>query len=122
MTTEKYIPSARDTTFGRFGRDSYGFLRQHCNNCHDKHPLAGYDGRTEPDRIIGERDLDSMGTDQNSGSVDVTDACDVCGVLFIEIAKQCQREHDEQQARWAKQPVTALVEYGIPAGVRCRIY
>lgn len=120
MTEDAYIPNAHDATVGWFGRAASGSLRCYCITCNDKHPLASYGpgGTTGPDRIYG--DLYVASGERNR--VDEGEACDACGVTFLALSEMCQREHDEQQARWAREPVTALVEYGVRAGVRCRIY
>jgi len=118
--TEAYIPNARDATVGFFGRTSGGVLRCYCVTCNDKSPLGSYGpgGTIGPDRIYG--DIYVPTGEHNRVADD--ERCDSCGVTFLTLSEMCQREHDEQQARWARGPVTALVEYGIRAGVRCRIY
>lgn len=111
--TEEYIPGARNSIMGYFGA-SNGVLRQHCVTCNDKHPLTAYgppDRLTEPHRIYGE----PYGTGDDG-------CCDVCGVTFLSLSQRCQREHDEQQERFAKLPTHTLIEYGVHTMVRCRVY
>lgn len=98
-----------------FGRTSYGVLHTHCVTCCDKYPLSGYDGRDQPDRVYGDPDF-------YAGDSHSDDDCHQCGVSLRDLSERCQREHAEQQARFARLPVLALVEYGVPAAVRCRVY
>jgi hypothetical protein len=122
---ELYIPAARDAVIAYFGRPAHGGagLRTHCNTCIAAgHALHGYDGRAEPDKVHG--DLLTARSDGRDGDMlPDTEACDVCDVLLSTISAQCQAEHDAQQARWARiaRP-TVLIEYGIPAFIRCRVY
>ena len=116
--TEQYIPSARDAVVGYFGRNSAGYCRSHCVQCNDKYPL------TDTNRIYGDLYV-SDGPDLGPGTIDrmtPDGQCDTCGVTFLSLSEQCQREHDEQQARWSQLPVTHVVEMGMLGAVRCRIY
>jgi len=118
VTREEYIPSARDAVVGYFGRNSSGNLRWQCVTCNDKHPL------TDTSRIYGDLYV-SGGPDLGPGSTDRIDdlrRCDTCSVTFLSLSEQCQRDHDDQQSRWAKLPVTHVVEMGMIGAVRCRIY
>jgi hypothetical protein len=118
VSEEKYIPSARDAVMGYFGRDPSGHLRQQCVTCCDAAPL------TDSSRIYGDLYV-SDGPDLGPGTIDLMNsdgACDMCGVTFLSLSEQCQREHDEQQSRWARLPVTHVVEMGMVGAVRCRIY
>lgn len=108
MSQEKYIPSARDAVVGYFGRTSSGNLRAQCVTCNDKYPLTD----TRP--IYGDLYV--------SDGPSVDRSCDTCSVTFLALSEQCQREHDDQQARWARLPVTHVVEMGMVGAVRCRIY
>jgi hypothetical protein len=111
-----YVAGARDSTIARFGRSAAGWLRCHCLTCLDEHPLAGYDGRAEPDRVYGDMltTVDRLAEDA---------ACDMCGVLLADLAARCQEAHDEQQRRWARtRGAVQLVEYGVVATCRCRVY
>lgn len=117
--SDTYIPNARDTIVGYFGA-SGSVLRQHCVKCNDKDPLTSYGpGATKaPYRIFGDLyvatgDMDRIGSEG---------CCDRCGVSFLTLSLTCQREHDEQQARFARQPVHVVVEYGVRTAVRCRVY
>ena len=110
--SETYIPSARDSVMGYFGRGAHGYWRQKCVCCNDAEPL------TEAHKVYG----DLYVSDGPLGRMSETDACDVCGVTFLSLSQRCQREHDEQQARFARLPCVGLLEYGILAAPRCRIY
>jgi hypothetical protein len=106
VTREEYIPSARDAVVGYFGRNSSGNLRSLCVRCNDATPL------TDTSRIYGDLYV-SGGPDRS---------CDTCSVTFLSLSEQCQRDHDDQQSRWAKLPITHVVEMGMIGAVRCRIY
>lgn len=102
MPADKYIPNARDAVVGYC--DKLGYVR--CVTCCDR-----------------------LGTEMRRGHevygdlVDTTEsACDSCGVTFLALSESCQREHDEQQAKWARGPITHVVEMGMVGAVRCRIY
>lgn len=117
-SAEEYIPSARDAIVGYFGRNSSRNLRSLCVTCNDRHPL------TDTSRIYGDLYV-SDGPDLGPGTIDRMSPdgrCDICGVTFLSLSEQCQREHDEQQARWSRLPVTHVVEMGMVGAVRCRIY
>jgi hypothetical protein len=119
---EEYIPHARDSVVGRFGRTPWGVFRSYCNRClASGSECHGYDGRTESDRVFGD-----MMTSWSNGSGDMlpdSEECDACRVPLATLAAQCEAEHRLQQARWARSSApTVLVEYGIPAMVRCRVY
>lgn len=117
---EAYIPNARDSIVGYFGKTPHGVLRAYCVRCHDKAPITGYgpDGQHGPDRIYG--DL-YVATGERS-RMEPSEYCDMCGVTFLSLSESCQREHDDQQARFARQPVHYLNEYGVRALIRCRVY
>lgn len=117
MSGEEYIPSARDAIVGYFGRTASGVLRSYCVTCNDKLPLGGYDGHG-PDRVYGDLYVASGRLDRMTED----GACDECGVTFLSLSESCQREHDEQQTRWARGPITHVVEMGMVGAVRCRIY
>jgi hypothetical protein len=118
MATEEYIPNARDATMGFYGQTGYGY-RARCVRCHDKHPLVSNVQRIYGDLYCSEaKECDAWHIDR----VDAGYACELCGVTFQALSEQCQREHDEQQARWARLPVTHVVEMGMVGAVRCRIY
>jgi hypothetical protein len=108
--SEAYIPSARQSVIAYCGYTTDGRYRRFCVTCCDASPL------TDAHKIYG--DLYTPGPE----NVSDRDDCECCGVSLLSLSQQCQREHDEQQARWARGPVLALVEYGIPAAVRCRVY
>ena len=105
--SEPYIPNAREAVIAYFGRDTRGNLRCYCVTCNDASPLAS------AHKVYGD-----LIADETHGN----EACDGCGVELLKLSQLCQAEHDAQQAKWAKQPITALVEYGIAAFPRCRIY
>lgn len=111
--SEAYIPSARDATIAYFGGTPDGRWRCYCVRCHDENPLR------EPARVYGDGYIAEPARESRTGE---GEECDLCGVSLAWLGEQCQREHDEQQARWARGHVTALVEYGIPTAPRCRIY
>ena len=111
--SDAYIPNTRDATIAWFGRNPAGNWRQHCCRCNDDTPL------TEAARVYGDLYVAEPAPE---GHVAPSDVCDVCGVTLLALSQSCQAEHDAQQARWARGPVTGLVEYGITAFPRCRIY
>lgn len=118
-STEEYIPSARDATVGYFGRDSLGRCRAQCVTCCDTAPL------TDTQRIYGDlyvSDCTGLTAVWPHCRANSDGACDACSVTFLSLSESCQREHDEQQARWARGPVTHVVEMGMVGAVRCRIY
>lgn len=110
---EAYIPSARDATVAYAGWTPDRRYRCYCVRCHDDTPL------TDAARVYG--DL-YVAEPSPLGSVDDGERCDRCDVALLDLSRQCQADHDAQQARFARQPVHALVEYGIPAAIRCRVY
>ena len=115
---EAYIPNARDAVVAYFGRNASGNLRCHCVRCNDAAPL------TDANAVYGDLDQPEPLTNGRGsyGSWDTCDQCEVCWASLLELSRACQREHDEQQARWARGPVTDLVEYGTRTSPRCRIY
>lgn len=110
--SETYIPNARDAVVAYFGRNARGNLRCYCVRCNDESPL------TNASKIYG--DLYVALGDRDRAYDE--DRCDVCGVTLLQLSQMCQAEHDEQQARWARGPITDLVEYGVRTSPRCRIY
>lgn len=103
--SETYVPTPRDAVIAYFGRNEAGNLRCYCVRCNEAAPL------TEPSKIYG--DL----------SYDTSDQCESCLASLLALSQACQREHDEQQARWARTSApTVLIEYGIPAAIQCRVY
>ena len=118
MSDEKYIPSARDAVVAYFGRNTAGNLRCHCVRCCDEHPL------TDASKVYGDTDQPEPMTHGRGsyGSWDTCDQCEVCWTSLRQLSRMCQAEHDEQQARWARGPITHVVEMGVPGMVRCRIY
>ncbi len=116
--TERYIPTARDAVIAYFGRNPAGNLRCYCVMCNDAEPLAqasavyGDPGASEPASL-------AVG---HWGSADTCEACEACGVSLRALSRRCQEEHDAQQARWARGPITHVVEMGMVGAVRCRIY
>lgn len=118
--TEAYIPNARDATVGLFGRNSSGLLRAHCVTCNDRDPL-----QAEIQRIYGDLYVQDTGRENSPHGIDRMNSdgrCDLCKVTFLSLSERCQAEHDDQQARWARLPVTHVVEMGMIGAVRCRIY
>lgn len=107
MTADPYIPSARDATIGFFGGNARGACRTRCVACsEDVEPL------TDPRRVYGGK----------PGEVG-EDECDLCGAFFEALSALCQWEHDEQQARWARESrVDHVIEMGCVSMVRCRVY
>ena len=110
--SETYIPSARDSIVGYFGTTSWGAYRSYCVCCNDKTPLGN------PAKIYGDLYVASG----PHSTVEHDDTCDVCGVTFLALSQSCQQEHVDQQAHFARLPVLALVEYGTPYAIRCRVY
>ncbi len=114
----EYIPSARDAVVAYFGQNSSGNLRCYCVRCNDESPLS------DASRIYGDLSYPepiSLAVG-HWGSEDSAEACDVCRVTLLSLSRQCQSEHDAQQAEWARGPITHVVECGIRGAVRCRIY
>lgn len=109
---EIYIPNARNSVIGLFGRNSHGWFRAKCVCCNDECPL------TDSDKIYG--DLYVASGPRNRAEPE--DCCDICGVAFIALSEQCQAEHDAQQLRFARQPIHVAIEYGIQTAIRCRVY
>jgi hypothetical protein len=115
---EEYIPSARDAVVAYFGRNARGNLRCYCVRCNDTDPL------TDAHKVYG----DCSAPEPTSlavghwGSDDTCEACEACGIALVALSKACQSEHDAQQARWARLPITHVVEMGMVGAVRCRIY
>jgi hypothetical protein len=120
VSTEAYIPSARDATVGFYGHTGYG-TRARCVRCNDKNPLIDDAHRQ---RIYGDLYCSQAEyCDQwHIDRIEACCACEMCGATFLALSRQCQREHDEQQARWVRGPITHVVEMGMPGAVRCRIY
>ena len=108
-----YIPSARDAVVARFGRSEAGCLRCFCVYCLD----AGHT-LTDVHDVYGDLYVPT-GPD---GRADDDQTCDVCSLSLLTISQAFQRDHDAQQAAWARQPVTHVVEMGMVGAVRCRIY
>ena len=96
-----------------FGGTPDNRWRCYCVRCHDVTPLR------DAAKVYG--DL-YVAEPASEGRMDDGEECDMCGVRLLDLSRSCQREHDEQQARWARLPIVALVEYGVSAGPRCRIY
>lgn len=101
-TTETYVPHARDAVVARTNR--LGVVA--CVTCLDRRPDPTL---TEP--VYG----DLHPTDPN-------EYCAGCGTTLLSLSESCEREHQEQQARWAKGPITHVIEMGVVGPVRCRIY
>lgn len=111
--SDVYIPTARDAVIGRFGRNAARNLRAHCNACLDEHPL------TDSSPIYG----DLQPPAGPAFMAEHEPSCEVCGITFLSLSESCQREHDEQQYQWSRTSAThVLIEYGIPAMIRCRVY
>ena len=109
MSTEAYIPTPRQAVIGVFGFyvDGIRRYRSYCHACNDRNPLE------VESKIYGGK----PGTGENVGS------CDACGVTWERLSELCQRDHDEQQARWARTSApTELHEMGCVSGIRCRVY
>lgn len=118
---ETYTPSARDAVIAYFGRNAQGNLRQFCVRCNDVAPLTGDECRAGPHKIHGDLITDGDLTQR----VEDGEACDCYGVTFLQLSTMCQQEHDEQQARWSrksKADSNVLIEYGVRALIRCRVY
>lgn len=116
--TEQYISNARDAVVAYFGRNPAGNLRCYCVRCNDAEPLS------DAAKVYGDLDTPeplSLAVG-HWGTVDTCEACDACSVSLRELSRRCQAEHDEQQARWARAPITHVVEMGMLGMVRCRIY
>lgn len=112
MSAEPYISNARDAIVAYCGGSS-GCYRTRCVTCFDATPL------TDPDRVYG----DCYVPTGPLGSVDDTEACDTCGVTIADLSARCQREHDDQQRRWARESrIDHVIEMGMVAAVRCRVY
>ena len=118
MSNEVYIPNARDAVIAYFGRNASGNLRCYCVTCNDKSPL------TDAHKVYGDLDFAEPLTNGRGSydSWDTCDQCEVCWTSLLKLSQMCQREHDEQQARFARGPTLALVEYGVTAAIRCRVY
>lgn len=116
--TETYIPNARDAVVAYFGRNTQGNLRCYCVRCNDASPL------TDASKVYG--DLD--GPEPVSlarghwGSDDTCEMCEACYVPLLHLSRECQREHDEQQERFRRGPITHVVEMGMVGAIRCRVY
>lgn len=109
--SETYIPTPRNATIGHFGRALDGRCRQYCLACSDKAQALGTFAPSSP--VYGGK----PDTGENEGG------CDLCGITWEEISVMCQRDHDEQQARWARTSApTELHEMGCVSGIRCRVY
>ncbi len=81
--------------------------------CCDTSPL------TAPSKVYGDG---FVGEPAEIGSAE-EEHCDLCDVSIAELGARCQREHEEQQDRWARESrVEWLDEYGVLAAVRCRVY
>lgn len=113
-----YVPAARDAAIGYMGTNEGGRRSTfRCMTCVDAAPLAhaerhfGHDHRHFARIETGEMD-------------DCADACDRCGVTTLDLSQRCQAEHEAQQERWERlaRGVLTLVEYGVTANPRCRVY
>ncbi len=105
MNAPEYIPSARDTVIGFFGRNAAGNCRTYCARRHAACPLAA------PERVWGGKPGESPET------------CDLCHISFETISAAVQSEHDAQQDEWARGlRVEYVLEYGVAPTVRCRVY
>lgn len=115
---EAYIPNARDAVVAYFGRNNAGNFRCYCVTCNDKSPL------TDAAKIYGDCDQpEPMTYGRGSyGSDDTCDQCESCWTSLLSLSQRCQQEHNDQQARWARGPITHVVEMGMVGAVRCRIY
>lgn len=106
--------SARNSVVGYFGRDSNGNLRAQCVCCLDKEAPS----EAERNPIYGDLYVASGPRDR----VEADEACETCGVTFLSLSERCQAEYEEQQAEFARGPITHVTEMGMPGFVRCRIY
>lgn len=126
--SETYVGPSRGSVIGYVGTTAAGRVCTfRCVVCSDASPLRGDHGRPAPERFYGEdhREFARLFDEQASrGGADwyLGEACDSCRATTLDLSMRCHAEHDAQQARWSRGPVLALVEYGIPAGVRCRVY
>ncbi len=112
--SDHYIPNARDAVIAYVGGNTSGRYRLHCCTCLTEHPLASAQRIYGGDYYVSEGPWDRASE---------ADQCDICGVTLQSLSERCQREHDEQQARWARTAApTMLVEYGVQAAIRCRVY
>ena len=103
---DEYIPNAREAVIGYFGGNHNNACRERCVKCSDVEPL------TDPRPVYGGYSDD-----------EVPYECDHCGISFGTLSAMCQAEHDEQQARWARESrVEYVIEMGATAAIRCRVY
>jgi len=116
--SEQYIPNARDAVIAYFGRNQAGNLRCYCVRCNDSEPL------TDAVKVYGDLDQPEPLTHGRGsyGSWDTCDQCEVCWTSLLELSRRCQAEHDEQQKRFARGPITHVVEMGMVGAIRCRVY
>ncbi len=116
--SEAYIPNARDAVIAYFGRNPAGNLRCYCVTCNDAEPL------TDANKVYGDLNYaEPLAHGKGSyDSWDTCDQCEVCWVSLLSLSQSCQREHDEQQARFRRGPITYVVEMGMPGAIRCRVY
>jgi hypothetical protein len=110
--TEKYIPNARDQIIAYFGRNEAGNLRMYCTPCRSKHPL------TDEHKVWGDRYVSTGDIDR----ADEGDRCDVCGITLAELSIDAQAQHDDQQERFRRCPITHVIEMGMVGAIRCRVY
>ena len=110
--SETYIPNARDAVIAYFGTTSWGAYRVRCVVCCDADPLAN------PAKVYGDLFVPS-GPENRAEDAET---CEACGVSLLSLSQSCQREHDEQQARFARGPITHVVEMGMTGAIRCRVY
>ncbi len=118
IVTEAYIPNARDAVIAYFGRNADGNLRCHCVRCNDTSPL------TDARKVYGDTNIPEPLTYGRGsyGNWDTCDQCEMCWTSLLALSQSCQREHDEQQARFARGPITHVIEMGMVSDIRCRIY
>lgn len=144
---ETYVPHSQDARIGYTGRDDNGNLRTRCVMCCDARPLTSaepvygldlrrpwqHEGAWIGDELIAA----AHDADRLRALIDAADwtgeirrhdpacsdpECSTCGVSILALSARCQREHEDQQARWARARVGVIVEYGVQAELRCRVY
>lgn len=147
-TQEQYIPRARDARIAYTGYTAEHRYRAYCVRCHDEtplldaQPLFGID-RGQASRSAGAddpyaqlmacaHDAVALATriaalapgDIREYDVHCPEGCDRCGTSWLILSVCCDREHEDQQARWAREARghTPLIEYGIVSEPRCRVY
>ena len=118
IVSETYIPNARDAVIAYFGRNHTGNLRCYCVRCNDAEPL------TDASKVYGDLDQPEPLTNGRGsyGSWDTCDQCEVCWVSLLSLSQSCQQEHDEQQERFRRGPITHVIEMGMTGAIRCRVY